>query len=366
MRIAFDLRCVFKGMGGIGHYAASLLAEFALHGRDPEWVGYFTHLRAPDDLRFPERFVARRFPCGMIDAGFQQHVLPSLLAEDGIDLYFNPTFDVPAVRGDTKTVATIHDVVFRRHPELVEPRLRSYLDAATRRAVRSADGLITVSEFSRGEIAGLYGVNPARIQVIPNGVRPAPEATEARTGKHFLYVGSIEPKKNIELLLQAFARLPRTELRLVLAGGRGPGEYPVEERIRALGLEDRVQAVGYVSTDHLEHLYANALAFVYPSRYEGFGLPPLEAMARGVPTIVARTSSLPEVVGEAAILVDPDGPDELAAALARLADSPCEREALAARGRERARRFSWAESARLHLEFFESLVKVHEDSPSCL
>jgi glycosyltransferase involved in cell wall biosynthesis len=381
MRIAIDCRSVFQGMGGIGQYTCSLVREFAKLDATNRYVCYFTHLDPPEPLQLPANFVIRSFQAGMIDERFDQFILPTLLREDRIDVYHNPTFAVPVVRNGTRTVATIHDVVFRRNPNLVEPKLRRYLDIATRRACNSADRLITVSEFSKKEMTELYEVPPDRVTVIPNGVRaPAQlEAPSAQTqrrlmehglegARYALYVGSVEPKKNIDLLLRAFRsvvdRLVGTDLKLAMAGPRGTEPYDVDSRIKELGLTGRVSLLGFVHSDLLEVLYRNALLFVYPSLYEGFGLPPLEAMARGVPTIVSNASSLPEVVGDAAILVDSANPESLTNTLVDLVRDSRRREDLGRKGKERAESFSWRRSAEAHLDVYQSLASSHESRAS--
>jgi len=356
MRIGLDCRSIYKGMGGIGRYAWCLLSELAALDRENEYVCYFTHLEPHAPIELPERFRIRKFKAGMIDERFDQLILPALLEEDRLDVYHNSTFSVPAIRTSAKTVATIHDVVFRRHPDLVEPGLRAYLDRATRRACRTADRIVTVSEFSKKELCELYPVSSERVQVIHNGVSTPPlvQSRMSQGKSNVLYVGSIEPKKNIELLLKAFSLLREGPLRLVLAGSRGC--YPLEQRIKEFGLGDSVVALGYVSESELESLYANALVFVYPSHYEGFGLPPLEAMARGVPTVVSNSSSLPEVVGEGAVLVDPKDAEGLAKILVRLAKDEHERRTWSERGKVRAATMTWKTCARTHLDLYQSLL----------
>lgn len=383
MKIAFDCRSIFKGMGGIGRYALSLLNELAAIDQENEYVCYFTHLDHPEPFEFPARFERRVFQAGMIDERFDQLILPTLLAEDRIDLYHNPTFAVPVVRGRARTIATVHDVVFRRHPELVEPRLRDYLDRATQRACRHAHGIITVSEFSKREILDLYSVSPARVAVIHNGVelpRGGGDPPGNGTGLlseaglepegYVLYVGAIEEKKNLDLLIRGFQAACQTGLppsiRLALAGARNSKTYPLGERLRDSGIGDRVRVLGYVPADLLEVLYAHAFAFVYPSLYEGFGFPPLEAMARGIPTIVSDASSLPEVVGDAAIKVDPGQPERMAEAIRSLALDPSVRQEFAARGPRRAAELTWHRSALRHLELYQSVMKAHESPTSCV
>jgi glycosyltransferase involved in cell wall biosynthesis len=384
MRIALDCRCVFRGMGGIGRYTWSLLHEYASLDRANDYVCYFTHLEPPAPIRLPGRFCVRTFEAGMIDERFDHLILPTALEEDRIDLYHNPTFAVPIVRTGARTVATVHDAVFRRHPTLVEPRLRNYLDQATRRSSLHADHLITVSEFSRVEICGLYAISEERITAIPNGVHlPEPEDHRVNgaaaalstkgldSGMYVLYVGSVEPKKNIDVLLLAFKAVSDRQesrcLRLAIAGSRGAAGYPLEERISELGLRERVVILGHVPEEALEALYRHALVFVYPSLYEGFGFPPLEAMARGIPTIVSDASSLPEVVGEDALRVDPRDPELFAQAILGLLSDSTLRDQLSRRGRERAGKFTWRRSAEKHLAVYQSVMsEKHETHPSRL
>jgi alpha-1,3-rhamnosyl/mannosyltransferase len=153
-------------------------------------------------------------------------------------------------------------------------------------------------------------------------------------------------------------------LRLALAGSKGQDDYPLEARISALRLEGRVAALGYVPGDLLEVLYRNALVFVYPSLYEGFGIPPLEAMARGVPTVASDAASLPEVVGEDGVLVNPRRPDLLAAAIGDLLRDPARREELSRRGRRRAAGFTWRRSAERHLEIYKAAASLRHESPA--
>lgn len=370
MRIALDCRCVFRGMGGIGRYTRSLLDEYLQIGEEHHFVCYFTQLPLPAELPSAPNTTCRCFEAGMIDERFDQLVLPSLLEEDEIDIYHNPTFAVPAIRGNARVVSTVHDVVFARFPELVEPRLREYLDSATRRACRTADRIVTVSEFSRREILALYPARADRLQVIPNGVHPPPSRAVSENdssirslglspGQFVLYVGSIEPKKNLGLLVDAVSDLKRRGLflgrKLVLAGSMGPGGDLLLGRIRACLEEDAV-ITGHVSEDVLEALYASAAVFVYPSLYEGFGLPPLEAMLRGVPTVVADSSSLPEVVGDGALIVPRDSPSALATAIDNMFGDKEGRRQVIARGRGRAERFNWRSSAEAHLRLYRDVL----------
>lgn len=367
MRLAIDCRSVFQGMGGIGRYAWSLLQEFRSVLTGDAVTCYFTHLPPPAPVQLPENFAIRIIEAGMVDDRFDQFILPTLLEEDRADLYFNPTFSVPTLRGATKVVSTVHDVVFARRPELVEERLRTYLDRATRRAARSADRIVTVSEFSSREIQETYGVGTARIRVIPNGVH-APTAGSGDTGigrsgrtplpGYALYVGSLEPKKNVESLVRAIELLHAQGdgPHLVLSGNTESCGGQLRVVLDRLSGSGKVTLTGHVPDAELEGIYARAGVFVYPSLYEGFGLPPLEAMLRGVPTIVSNSTSLPEVVGDAALKVNSEDSHELAASIRTVLRDETLRRSMVEAGRKRAAQFTWRKSAEAHAQLFSEAI----------
>lgn len=369
MRIGLDCRSAFAGMGGIGRYAWSLLQEFRTLASKHEVFCYFSHHAPPAPLQVPENFRVRVIEAGMVDERFDQFVLPGLLEEDEIDVYHNPTFSVPTIHGKTRLISTVHDVVFAKRPDLVEPRLNEYLHRATSRAARGASRIITVSNFSAREISECYGVSSSAITVIPNGVHAAaqqttdPREVRQRLGVpaegYVLYVGSIEPKKNLELLLQALNIRKQADgkpMHLVLAGSHGACAKSLRDKIEACVKNGEATLTGHVTDSELEALYAGSVLFVYPSLYEGFGLPPLEAMLRGVPTIVADATSLPEVVGDAALRVDPCNPEALAGAIGSVLADASMRDQLSGMGRLRAAEFTWWKSAEAHLRVYEEVA----------
>jgi len=273
------------------------------------------------------------------------------------DVLLAPDFVAPpAIRA--RTIVTIHDLSYLTVPQYADPGLRRYLTAAVPRSLRRAAQVIAVSEATRREAITHLGLPPERVTTVYNGVdarfRPldaaARAAARARLGlpeRYLLTLGTLEPRKNHVGLLRAFARLTSLEpdLTLVIGGRRGWLDGPIFDDVRRLGLGDRVRFLGGVHDDDLPDLYAAATAFAYPSWYEGFGLPPLEALACGVPVVTSATSSLPEVCGDAALLVDPADDAALAAALTRvLRDEPL-RADLARRGPMRAAGFTWAATA---------------------
>ena len=379
MRILFDARSVFPGMGGIGRATAALAREIPRHlGPRDELLILRAAVPARDGrpsepLHDGSNPAVREVECegAMIDPCFEQAVLPGLIQELEVDLFHGTCFAVPLAPSSVAWVATVHDVVFRRHPELVDPGLAGALDRATAISCGVADRIVTVSNHAQGEIAALYG-RKKDVVVVPNGVASSFAAIERRRppGAPFLlYVGSLERKKNVPALLAGFAallrRAPELPHQLVLVGGAGGQAFDLEaELTRIGGARERVHVLGHVPEPTLYELYAAADAFVYLSAYEGFGLPPLEAMAAGVPTLVADRSSLPEVVGGAALRVNPDDPDEVSAALQRLLVDRDLREALARDGRERAALFRWEASARRLVELYRQVLAEREGAVS--
>jgi glycosyltransferase involved in cell wall biosynthesis len=250
-----------------------------------------------------------------------------------------------------------------RFPAAFKALKRTYLRLMTRLSVRRATKVIAISESTRRDVIELLGVPAERVARIycgaDPGFRPLPasevEAFRREKGlpeRFVLFLGTIEPRKNVVTLVDAFADVIAGEpsstgdLQLVLAGGRGWLAEPVYARVEELGLGDRVHFPGYVPEGEKALWYNAATCFCYPSLYEGFGLPPLEAMACGVPVVTSNVSSLPEVVGEAALTVDPMDSVSLGEALQRVLADPGLRAELSARGQARAQHFAWPEAAR--------------------
>jgi glycosyltransferase involved in cell wall biosynthesis len=288
--------------------------------------------------------------------------LARALAADRPELLFVPAHVLPLGYGGP-SVVTVHDLGFRRFPRAHPPAALAYLELSTRLAARRATRLIAVSRTTADALTAWYGVDPARIRVVYEGVEPrfrpppasAVAALRARLGleqqPYLLALGTIQPRKNLLGLLRAFRLLlARTgqDCLLLLAGrvGWGGGARPLQAEIERLDLGRQVRLIGYLPDQDLPALYGGALAYVQPSFYEGFGLTALEALACGAPVVAADNAALPEVVGEAGLLVDPADPAAIAAALERLLTDAGLRQALAQAGPPRAARFSWARCAR--------------------
>ena len=268
----------------------------------------------------------------------------------------------------SKLTATIHDLTCWLLPETHSPANVAADRAFAERILKRADGLIAVSEATRQDAVRLLHIPPEKIRVIHHGVTgPFFRVTQSDThpvrfrhglrNPYLLFVGTIEPRKNIDLLLDAYQALPQSlqkEFELVLAGPPGWAHSATMARLRHPS--PGVRYLGYVPEQDLPALFAGAAAFVYPSLYEGFGFPVAQAMAAGTPVITSDVSALPEIAGDAALLVDPRSQQEIREAMRALLTSPSRREQMAGLGRANAARFSWAECARQSLRFFEEIA----------
>jgi len=293
---------------------------------------------------------------------WEQLAQPWTLKQIGADLVHGPVFIGPLLT-PCPVIVTIHDLSFIRFPTLFRPANRLYLKVLTQLSARRARRLIAVSAHTATEITRLLGIPPERIDIIYHGVEPAfrplPTAAVETFRQHqglperfVLFVGTLEPRKNLVRLVEAFAQFRRQEaasrgpVKLVLAGGRGWLYDRLFARVEALALDQDVLFPGYVPNDELPLWYNAALALVYPSLYEGFGLPVLEALACGTPVLTSNVSSLPEAAGDAALTVDPHDVEALAEGLNRLLTDEPLRDRLRTRGLAHARRFTWPHTAR--------------------
>ena len=266
-------------------------------------------------------------------------------------------------------VCTIHDLIPLEHPEWFSPQFSRWYQYLLPRLTRRAAHLIAVSEYTKQRLQELLKIDQHRISVIPNGVdvsfQPSsPERVEAMraalgltSGRYLLCVGSVEPRKNIGGLLAAWRLVHRQldeDISLVIAGA--PGGASVFAQTALGPLPPRVQFIGYVPDEQLPDLYSGATAFIYPSLYEGFGIPPIEAMACGVPVITSNTTSLPEVTAGAAVLVNPADPHEMAGAILELFQNARLRRELIPRGLARAAYYTWDQAAFLTRRVLEAHV----------
>jgi glycosyltransferase involved in cell wall biosynthesis len=288
------------------------------------------------------------------------------LARRAPDVLFVPSHVLPW-RANPATlppsVVTVHDLGYRRFPDAHRPRQRLYLDQTTQYAARHAYSLIAVSEATAADLQSAYHVPRSRIRVIHEAATPIAECTPEQLGDlrarlglerpYALFIGTIQPRKNLERLLQAYALLrsrDSVDFDLVLAGAPGWGSDPIYQEARRLELDGRLHFPGYIAQPDLAALLRGAEQFCYPSLFEGFGLPVLEAQSVGVPVLTSNNSSLPEIAGDAALLVDPTDVDAIADAMLRISRDEALRSELIAAGYENVRRFTWKEAARQTLE----------------
>jgi len=363
MHVVVDARYISRLQSGIGLYTQHLLR--ALASIDPATrYTYLTVRDGPDPgIRQPNfsPWVTRiSFENHLVGDLWQSSYLPFRLATLGADLYHGPAVFLPPLKLGYRTVVTIHDLVAFLFPETVPTQYGIYMRWMTRLSTRSADRIIAVSEATREDLVRQLGVPPEKIQTIHEalgtGYEPVrdPGRLEAvrRTyrleGPYILFVGNLEPRKNLVRLIEAYAllrRRVRLPHRLVLAGKNGWLYRPIFQAVERLGLQQEVIFTGYVAQEDLPAIYSMAEAFAFPSLYEGFGLPVLEAMACGVPVVAGASGSIPEVAGDAALLVSPYQVEAIAEALHRVLIEAELRAELRARGLARSRAFSWERAA---------------------
>lgn len=294
---------------------------------------------------------------------WEQTFLPALAARDRLDLLHCP-LNVQPIATTCPVVLTIHDLTFLRFPERFNRIKQRYLATLTRYSARRARRILADSAATRDDVVAAFGIPPDRIDVVYSACdpdfRPVDRANteemaalEEFRRRHnlperiILYLATLEPRKNVDRLVHAYARLVKRGIphALVLAGGKGWGYEKIFRAIEEHGLQDRVILPGYVSRDEQPRWYTAADLFVYPSQYEGFGLPPLEAMACGVPVVTSNSSSLPEVVGSAGITVNVDDVEALAEAMSTVLTDGAEAARLSRLGVQRAATFTWEAAA---------------------
>ncbi len=265
---------------------------------------------------------------------------------------------------------TVHDLIFERYPQHHTWTNRAFLRLGMPLFVKAAQAIIAVSQQTRRDLTALYHVPEEKIHVVYEGVdarfAPGDPAQVARIRERFsperpylLMVGTLEPRKNHAAALRVLARLAREGFphRLLIAGGRGWLFRPIRKLVDELGLGDRVRFTGYVTDEELPALYTGADCLVMPSLYEGFGFPVLEAMACGTPVVCSNVSSLPEVAGSAALLVDPRDEEALLAGVRRVLTEPTLARELSQRGRRQAARFSWSRCAEETVAVYQAVVQ---------
>jgi glycosyltransferase involved in cell wall biosynthesis len=371
LRIAIDAHSVGAKLGGNESYAVNLVEALAQIDRANDYTLFVTTGEAFERFhqRWPNFKVQTTLPHTpliriplTLSAELRKHPVDVLHVQ-----FTAPPFCPCPV------VVSIHDLSFEHLPQTFNRRSRTQLRLTVRHSARRADRILTLSEHTRRDVIATYGIDPNRVEAIPLAAPahfgPVDDVRELQrvrhsygiNGDYILSVGSIQPRKNLVRLVQAYAQL-KSKLqeklpKLVLVGKRA---WLYDETLRTLeasGVQDLVVLTGYVPDADLPALYSGALCFVYPSFFEGFGLPPLEAMKCGTPVLVGNATSLPEVVGDAGLTVDPYDVDAIAGGLEKLINDSALRKILSVKGRERAEMFDWRETARRTLRVYEQVGK---------
>ena len=372
MKVCLDLSAAVHGRAGVGRYSQRLAEALIALGGDEYSVFY----NRPADAQIaPPLDRLPRVPLALGDKPWRARVAlahemrqPQDWLLSGADLFHALDHLLPYLTR-TPSVFTLYDLTYRVQPATHNTLNRLYLTLLMPTFLRRANAVIAISESTRRDALRAYRLDPARITVVYGGVDPGfcptPPVAQAAVRQKYalperfiLSVGTIEPPRISTALLDAYHTLRQSdsELGLVIAGRRGWRSASFFERLRRLGLEATVRLLGPVPDADLPALYSAAEVFAYPSLYEGFGLPPLEAMACGTPVVVSNTSSLPEVVGKAGLLVEPHDIAGLAAAIeAALTDTALQAD-LCARGLMQARCFTWEAAARATLQVYQDVL----------
>jgi glycosyltransferase involved in cell wall biosynthesis len=356
LRIGVDIRPFYEPLTGVGWYLYYLLHELAL--RDDIELFLFGDARVTDlgptlhaDLPQNARlcvFDLRGRRVSRFDRPLTAGAYVAWMALTDCDVFLGANYFLPRLHSAVarRRVITIHDLTYKRFPELLQKETLANLESQMAREIALADAIISVSESTRRDLLRFYAVDPRRVVTVHSGLgTPAvSERLEGLPSRYLLFVSTIEPRKNLGTLIDAFERLRDRgayDGSLVIVGRVGWKSEDILPRLRGRGIVH----LDYLPAARLASVYEQAEAFVFPSIYEGFGFPVLEAMARGVPTLAARSSSLPEIGGDAALYFDPNDSRELESQIERLIDDPSLRADLAARGRKRAASFQWAAAA---------------------
>lgn len=353
--------------GGIGTYVRELLPD--LTEADPSLDLTVFHARfgapvppelAPFRRVELDRSIRTLYPSWNL---LGTPALPPPVAEQNV-IHAPSVAAVPPAGSGQKLVVTVHDVAFRVFPSLFPPQWRALFRTGLRRAARRADAIIAVSRSTATDLVRLARVDPGKLHVVPLAsslpawdTDPEPVLERLKIPRPFLlFVGTLEPRKNLVRLIRAYRRAAvRLPHALVLAGPLGWRSKRLHREL-ALPGPGRIVVTGAVPPDVRDALYRGAEAFAYPSLYEGFGLPVLEAMSRGLPTMIADTASLPEIAGDAALRVEPRSVRDITAGIERLLGDRDLAARLGAAGRDRAALFSWEQTARMTLKVYEQMV----------
>lgn len=352
---------------GVERYAAEMIKNFARMDLKNEYVLYFRTKPQQWFYDLPKNFSIKVMPFPKF---WTQIRISWEMIMHPVDVLFIPASALPLWH-PKKSVVTVHDVAWRIFPGAFTKFMRRYLEWSTKFAVNKAKKILAVSEATKKDLAKFYNINPTKVSVThlgfdsrslrPRGyeeVQPILDKYGLVYQKYVLFVGTIQPRKNIVKLVEAFQKLRKQnhiEEKLAIFGGRGWLWEPILEKIKTVGIDGSIKYFDYAPKEDLPFIYSGAKLLTLPALYEGFGLPPLEAMASGVPVVVSNVSSLPEVVGDAGVLVNPDSIDSIAEGLLKVLIDKNLRDQMIADGLKQTEKFNWENTAKETLAVFESL-----------
>jgi glycosyltransferase involved in cell wall biosynthesis len=370
MLVAYDARPLSKNKTGIGQYTKYLLDYIVTIDPAVDIIlcsNKEIYYKKKQRIRFIENdgFMWRKNS----NLWFQS-ILPSILKKNRVDLFHGTLFLTPLLSA-VPSIITIYDMVLDIFPETMYWKNRLPLKILMKKSAKKADRIIAISESTKKDIVKFIGIEQEKIRVIYPGVSKIFSSQRTDNDRvilnkfkllpgYILTVGTLEPRKNLIRLLDAYKLLAAGEEnipQLVIAGGQGWLLEDIQKAVDSLGLREKVVFTGYVSDADLPALYRNAKIFVYPSLYEGFGLPPLEAMACGIPVISSNTSSIPEVVGDAGLLIDPYRPDEIAQAITEVLRNEELHTRMIRAGITRSALFNWDKTAQEMIKLYHEVIE---------
>lgn len=375
MRIGMDATALLKPKAGVGNYVFNLIKNLSLIDHENRYVMFYCHhldvqerILKIENPNFEIKFI--RLPNKLLNLLWRTVRYPSVETWVGkVDVFHSPNFQLTPQKSG-KSVLTIYDLSFLVYEKWAIKSARLHYARRIKSYARGADAIITISENSKKDIIRYLGIPPGRISVIPGGIderfKPQndPEAISAIRSKYglnrafILHVGTLEPRKNLVGLIQAYHRSrAREEYQLVMAGGKGWMYKQIFKTVEKLGLTKDVIFTGYVPEIDLPALYNASSLFVFPSLYEGFGLPPLEAMACGTPVVTSKVSSLPEVTADAALLVDPLNIEEIKDSIDSVLSDHKLASSLKTKGLDRAGLFTWERTAEKTIEVYRKVLE---------
>jgi len=370
MKIGIDARVLSRPLTGIGRYTLEMCRALSKLDR------VVLYLYSPDPIRDEylygldvHRIRSNNFRNGLFRQIWAEYHLPLWAQEDDVDLFWGPAHRLPRkLSKDIPQVVTIHDLVWKVAPETMRPVTRLLESYLSPKAIQRSDYIVADSEATSEALSAYYEIPRDSIEVIPLGAKREENIYSSDQlmqygidRRYVLFVGTLEPRKNLRRLLLAFSKLgkiTRDSTMLVIAGCDGWGDVNLKGMVSDLGLDSHVRIIGYARDDALAMLYANALFLAMPSIYEGFGLPLAEAMVYGVPVLTSNNSSMPEVAGDAGLLVDALDVDSISEGLEQMINNDDFRNDLGLNAEKSVARFSWDKSASKLVTVFEKAISA--------